>query len=145
MCQLPMRVHIVQHHISARQTVFRIYFGIISGGCLEQTHQNRSLFGCQILGSCLKICLCSRLDAKRIAAEIDSIKIECQDILLAIHVFYLDCCNPLFRLHHQQTKSWHFSQQSCGILRTYLEEILHQLLCDSAGTARISLNNILEC
>ena len=143
--QLSMFKHIVQHHIAAFKAVLRVDLGVVCRGRLQQAHQHCRLLCCQVLRSGLEIGFGSRLDAKGIAAEIHRVEVERENVLLAVHVLNLDGGNPLLRFHDQDAQSRHFSQKSCGVLRTNLEEVLDQLLRDGAGTTRIALQDVFSC
>ena len=76
--------------------------------------------------------------------KIDGVEIEREDVLLAVHVLNFDGSNPLLGLHHQNAQPGHLAQQACGVLGTYLEEVLDQLLGDGAGTTGIALHDVLH-
>ena len=100
LCQVFVLQHIVKHNVTAIHGVLRIDARIVIGGCFQQTHEDSSLVGCQVLGSSSEIGLGGSLDAKGVRTEVHSIGIHGQNLLLVEEEFDFHSSNPLLALHY---------------------------------------------
>ena len=144
--EVAMNAHVVKHHIAALQGILRVGDRIIVRCCLEHAYEDGTLVGGEFLWCGIEIRLGSRLDAKGIMAEINSVGILHQYFVLALLTslcqskidFQFDGGNPFLGLHDENFHTRYFAYQTSAVLSTYAEHILGQLLCDGGGATSSS-------
>ena len=85
-----MGQHILKHHITSSNGVFRMGDGIVESGSFQHADKDSSLICCDFFGCGVEICLCCGLDTKSIVAEVNSICILHKNLFLA---FLASFCN----------------------------------------------------
>ena len=141
--QVSVLLNQIEHHISASQRILGIDARVIIGCRLEQSHQHGSLLGSQFVGCCTKIGSGSSLDAKGIRAEIYSIGIHGQNLILREVELQLIGGNPFLALHNEHFQPWDIAQQTRRILRADTEQVLGQLLRNGRCATCITMHHVV--
>ena len=108
--QVVMMIHVVKHHITSAQRVFRVDARIIIRRSFEESDENSGLLGSQMFGCRAEISLRCRLDAKGVGAEIYGIGIHGDNLLLGEIPLQLIGRDPLLALHNEHLQSGNITQ-----------------------------------
>ena len=142
--QIAMLIHVVQDDISPLEGVLGIDFGIIGGRRLQESDKNSCLLGFQIGRGRVEVGLRGSFDAESVRPKIDGVGIHLQNFFLLTKHLKLGSNNHLLALHDENADTGNLSKKSGGVLCANAEHVLHQLLRDGGGAARLAVRCVLD-
>ena len=79
-----MLEHVVQHGVTAFETVFGVQTRVVGAGGFEQSHEYGTFLHGELAGRFGEVGRCRRLDAVGVAAEVHRVGVHLQNLLLVV-------------------------------------------------------------